>query len=97
MEHFNRSGTACRPNTSIPGYASELISRISGPLKVLDTHDVDHQKNREIRRRLKAGPARVFRWLSERNNAQREIETVGRHALVLAITEADRRFFEGAL
>jgi len=74
-------------------YASELLSRLRGPLKVVDTHDVDYLKNEEMRRNLKSGPDRFLRRVKQRHSARREMDVLGRYDLVLALTHADQALF----
>jgi polysaccharide biosynthesis protein PslH len=74
-------------------YASELLSRVRGPLKVVDTHDVDYLKNEEMRRNLKSGPGRFLRRVKQRHSARREMEVLSRYDMVLALTHADQALF----
>jgi len=74
-------------------YASDYLSRVRGPLKIVDTHDVDHLKNEEMRRNLPPSWARLALRIRQRNGRRREAEVLGRYDLVVAITEPDRAFF----
>lgn len=78
-------------------YASEFLSTVSGPLKVVDTHDVDYLKNEEMRRNLSKGAARFATRIRQRNNGRAELKTLRRYPMILALTEADRRTFRSHL
>ncbi len=75
-------------------YTSEMLSRMRGVFKIVDTHDVDFMKNHEMAaHRTGATFAKISHWLHHRNNAAAEMELLRRYDLIVALTETDREIF----